>query len=89
MEWELHLSEADNTECVVGVHPDNWIEIPIVGPAGACCTKARATCGLASKRADRRDMTCIRLVGKLVDDYNAIISRRLDEEMREHECRQP
>ena len=26
MEWELHWSEADNAECIVGVRPDNWIE---------------------------------------------------------------
>jgi hypothetical protein len=39
MAWEPHLSEADNAECVVGVQPDNWAKIPIVGPAGACCTR--------------------------------------------------
>jgi len=48
MEWELHWSEADNVERVVGVRPDNWVQTPIVGPVGACCTRARATCGLTT-----------------------------------------
>ena len=47
MERERHSSEADNAKCVVGAHPDNWVKNPIVGPAGACFTTARATCGFA------------------------------------------
>ena len=48
MEGQTHLSEADNAECLVGVRPDNWFRTPIVGPAGACCMRARAICGLST-----------------------------------------
>ena len=64
-------SKADNAKCIVGVRPDNWLQKPIVGPAGACCTRGRATCGLTWRpNCDERKLNLFipPLRDKVMDD---------------------